>query len=253
MRRILLTLPTPAENLALDEALLDLAEDEGPRTEFVRLWESPEPMVVVGRASRVHQEVHLETCRARAIPVLRRSSGGAAIVAGPGCLMYAVVLSYELRPDLKDIRRAHTYALGRMADALSSRLPGIGAIVIAGTSDLALADTTTGTPRKFSGNSLRAKRTHLLYHGTLLYDFDLSLIETCLRMPPRQPDYRDQRDHTTFVTNLPVTQQTLFEAIRTAWPTSEALADWPELRVKEFVAERFSQESWNLMFGEKEE
>ena len=26
---------------------------------------------------------------------------------------------------------------------------------------------------KFSGNSLRVRRTHLLYHGTLLYDFSL--------------------------------------------------------------------------------
>ncbi len=34
------------------------------------------------------------------IPVLRRASGGAAIVIGPGCLMYALVLSYELRPSL---------------------------------------------------------------------------------------------------------------------------------------------------------
>ena len=107
MHRVELTLPTPAENVALDEALLDWAEEDGPEWEFLRIWESTEPMVVVGRSSRVEHEVDLDACSKRGIPVLRRSSGGAAIVAGPGCLMFAVVLSYQLRPDLRDIRCAH--------------------------------------------------------------------------------------------------------------------------------------------------
>ena len=40
-----------------------------------------------------------------------------------------------------------------------------------GTSDLAIGEL------KFSGNSVRCKRDTLLYHGTMLYDFDLSLID----------------------------------------------------------------------------
>lgn len=96
-------LPTPAENLAFDEALLEWAEENVPDGEFLRLWESPTPMVVVGRSSRVAKEVNEAFCRQENIPILRRSSGGAAIVTGPGCLMYAVVLSYTKRPELKDI------------------------------------------------------------------------------------------------------------------------------------------------------
>ena len=57
MQRLDLTLPTPAENLALDEALLEWAEEERSDREFLRLWEAPQPMVVVGRSSRVHAEV----------------------------------------------------------------------------------------------------------------------------------------------------------------------------------------------------
>jgi lipoate-protein ligase A len=252
MRRLLLTLDTPAENLALDEALLDWAEDEGPAWEFLRLWESPTPIVVVGRSSRVGQEVDQAACAARRIPVLRRSSGGAAIVAGPGCLMYAVVLSYELRPELRDIHRAHTYVLGRLADSLRARQYNA---VPAGTSDLAIrgAGATGGcadtAARKFSGNSMRAKRSHFLYHGTLLYDYDLSLIEACLRMPPRQPTYRGARDHRRFVANLPLDRQSLVEAVLAAWPTTGELDRWPRERVDQLVAERFSRDDWNLVFG----
>lgn len=245
MRSLDLTLATPAENLALDEALLDWAAAEDPAWEFLRLWESPQPIVVVGRSSRVGQEVIERACSERRIPILRRSSGGAAVVAGPGCLMYAVVLSYERHPELRDIGRAHSYILGRLVDGLR---PHVVDVACAGTSDLVLRDESSGVVRKFSGNSLRAKRSHLLYHGTLLYDFDLSLISACLRPPPRQPNYRASRNHAEFVTNLPITRRGLTQAIASAFPSAEQLAAWPQTHVATLVAERFGRENWNLIF-----
>jgi len=95
-----LTLESPAENLALDEALLERAECGTKPLEMLRLWESPQPFVVLGRASRVADEVDQEKCRQLGLPILRRPSGGASVLAGPGCLMYAVILSYQRHPDL---------------------------------------------------------------------------------------------------------------------------------------------------------
>jgi lipoate-protein ligase A len=248
MQRIELTLATPAGNLALDEALLDWAEENDAEWEFLRLWESAQPLVVVGRSSRVHQEVDEAACREANLPILRRSSGGAAIVAGPGCLMYALVLSYKLRPELKDIGRAHACVLDRLAESLGLLLAHVGSISHVGTSDLALVEGFLPR-RKVSGNSMRAKRTHLLYHGTLMYNFDLSLVAQCLRMPPRQPEYRGSRSHADFLTNLPVTRRSIVEAIGRAWPTEGELADWPCDRVAGLVTDRFSQRSWNFEFG----
>jgi lipoate-protein ligase A len=250
MRRLDLTLPTPAENVALDDALLDWAETENPDWEFLRLWESPRPVVVVGRSTRVEQEVDSAACRKRDIAILRRSSGGASIVAGPGCLMYALVLSYQRRPELKDIRRAHANVLNRFAAALNVALAQVGIVAHVGTSDLTFVPVTLPavTQKKFSGNSMRARRTHLLYHGTLLYNFDLPLIETCLRQPPRQPEYRAQRLHAEFVMNLPIARQALVEAVHCAWPTESEVADGPIDRVARLVAERFSRDEWNLEF-----
>jgi lipoate---protein ligase len=263
MRRLVLTLPTPAENVALDEALLDWGEAKDLDWECLRLWEPPRPMVVVGRSTRVDQEVHVDVCRERGIEIVRRSSGGASIVAGPGCLMYAVVLSYKRRPELKDIPRAHSFVLNRNAKQLTAALGGVGTVAHAGTSDLVFVATTLrAVPgespaaagsveqslRKFSGNSLRCRRTHLLYHGTLLYDFDLALVEKCLRLPPRQPDYRQRRAHAEFVTNLPIARESLTEAIDRAWPTQGEVENWPADRVAVLAAERFSRDEWNLSF-----
>ena len=144
MQRLNLTLPTAAENVALDEALLDWAEEAPAGREILRVWESPEPVVVAGRSSRIALEIDTDTCDKLGIPIVRRSSGGAAIVAGPGCLMYAVVLSYAKRPELKDIGVAHRFVLGRLIDALDPLLAEGGVVACGGTSDLALTDRAPG-------------------------------------------------------------------------------------------------------------
>ena len=247
MLRLALTLDTPAENLALDEALLDQAEAAGPTAEFLRIWESPEPLVVLGRSSRVTEEIDAAACAQRGIPILRRASGGAAIVTGPGCLMYAVVLSYDRRPEARGIHPSHRYVLDRLADALRPHAPKVAH---AGTSDLVLlGGDGVHSARKFSGNSLRVKRTHFLYHGTLLYNFDLSLVTACLRTAPRQPEYRRAREHGDFVANLPLGREALEAALATAWPTAGELKDWPREPVAELVRERYRRDEWNLAYG----
>ncbi len=231
-----LTLDSPAENLALDEALLLEAEDAAQSREVLRLWEPRQTFAVLGSSSRYHDEVDIALCRAEGVPVLRRPSGGAAILTGSGCLMYAVVLSFERRPTLQAVDLAHRYVLGRLATAIGRCVPGVHQ---AGTSDLAVGD------RKFSGNSMRCKRRCLLYHGTLLYDFSLEQIGHYLRTPPRQPEYRRERSHGEFVVNLSLDRTALASAVREAFAANEPMAGWPRQRTAQLVAERYGRRDWN--------
>jgi lipoate-protein ligase A len=229
MRHLDLTLPTPEENLALAEAA-----DDGRET--LRLWEFPRPVVVVGRSSRVAAEVRVEACRQLGVPILRRTSGGAAIVAGPGCLMYSLVLGYRFRPALRAVGAAHQSVLGTLAAALAPLTPGIRC---RGISDLAIGET------KVSGNSVRARRGHLLYHGTLLYDFQLELIERLLAMPPRQPGYRQGRPHEGFVGNLPASGPAIRRALVAAWQATELCTAWPREETTQLAAEKYGRRAWN--------
>ncbi|MFO0901436.1 MAG: lipoate--protein ligase family protein [Pirellulales bacterium] len=231
-----LTLPTPAENLALDEALLEEAEDGRGPQRVLRLWESPDFVVVLGRSCRFRDESQWERCQAAGVPVLRRASGGGTVLLGPGCLVYTVLVPYSDRPELQLIERAHQFVLGRLLDALQPHLP---ALTLQGTSDLTLEG------RKFSGNSLRCKRDHLLYHGTLLYDFPLAKVGELLGAPARQPDYRQNRSHVDFVRNLPLDAVTLRSSLIAAWSAMEPLTAWPESRTRQLVAERYAQDAWN--------
>ena len=236
MKLLDLTLASPAENLAVDEALLEQAEAGQSDDDVLRLWESPQPAVIIGRSSRIQEEVDLAACAKESIPVLRRCSGGTSVVIGPGCLMYSVVLSYERNPGLRMVDVAHAYVLGKVADAVKRFVPSA---MFQGTSDLTL------NGRKFSGNSLRCKRDHLLYHGTLLCDFSLDLIGRWLKTPPREPDYRAQRSHIDFITNLPVDPRQLRDALADQWHAKDVLEAWPELLTSQLVTQRYLQPTWH--------
>lgn len=231
-----LTLSDPYADVALDEALLCEAEEHEGRRETLRLWEPACPMVVVGRGSQVAAEVNLEQCRRASATVVRRSSGGAAIVAGPGCLMYSLVLCRGERSDLADVERTHRFVLGTLAEGLAR----LGfAVVREGTSDL------THRGKKFSGNSMRCRRNYVLYHGTLLYRFPIDLIDRLLLMPPRRPAYRGDRPHGQFVANLDADPAALRATVAAAFQAQTPRLDWPRQRTETLVQSRYATDNWN--------
>jgi lipoate---protein ligase len=198
-----------APNLACDQLLRwdeSLIAREEPE-EGVAVWEFDRICVVLGRGSK-STEASQEHCTRDGIPVLQRCSGGASIVAGPGCLMYSVILSLKRLPKLKAIDQAHSYVMGRL---LSSLIELDFKIELQGICDL------TRDGKKFSGNALRYRRDWLLYHGTILYDFPLELISRYLQTPPRQPEYRAGRSHIEFVTNWNVPREEIIAAVLKAW------------------------------------
>lgn len=229
-----LILPTPDENLALDEALL-LSAEAGESGEVLRLWECDRYVVVLGAGCRLSEDVDEAACAADGVPILRRPSGGGTVLLGPGCLLFSLVLSFDRDPALREIQSSYRFILERMAQAFAASLPGT---IMAGTSDLAAGE------RKFSGNSQQRKRTHLLHHGTLLYDFDLERIARYLHPPARQPEYRARRDHGQFVRNLACTVEEARAITRAAWDADRVRLDIPHARVAQLVAEKYSREDW---------
>jgi lipoate-protein ligase A len=228
------TLPTAAENLALDEALL-LAAESGDGGEVLRLWEWPALAVVLGSGGRLAEDVDEAACAADDVPILRRASGGGTVLLGRGCLLYTLVLRYERDPALNDIRSSYRFILGRIGQALTEGTDGAEQ---AGISDLTLAG------RKFSGNAQQRKRSFLLHHGTLLYAFDLALVPRYLREPPRQPKYRGGRAHLAFLRNLPLDGEELKRRLRRAWAANTLAACWPERVVEQLVTEKYASTDW---------
>ena len=230
-----LTLPTPAENLALDEALLESAEQSESHPEVLRFWESPERFVVLGRGSPFRDEVNHTYCRANRIPILRRCSGGATVVAGPGCLMYAVLLDYRKRPELKMLDVAHQFVMERLMKAISQ----LGTNVeMKGTCDLVVDG------RKVSGNALRCKQNFMIYHGTLLTTLAITDISQCLNMPTRQPEYREKRSHDDFLGQIPIETNRLKTSIANQWSANVAMDDWPKDLTRTLATSKYLDDNW---------
>src|SRR6185437_16520108 len=123
MKYIDLTLPTPAGNLALDEALLEWCE-AGDGVELLRFWEPMEPFVVLGYANHAAKEADLEACLAAKIPVLRRCSGGGTVLQGAGCLNYSLILKITEEGPLRGISGTNLFIMERQQVALQELLKG---------------------------------------------------------------------------------------------------------------------------------
>ncbi len=230
-----LTLPTPEENLACDEALLEMCE-RGYDHEILRFWEPSTVFVVLGYSNTASTEIQPEACRSAGIPILRRYSGGGAVVQGPGCLDYTLILRITASSPLSTIAGANEFVMGRQRRALE-RVTG-GRVEVQGHTDLAINSL------KFSGNSQRRKEKFLLFHGVFLLSFDLRLISRFLRHPSREPSYRRGRSHEEFLRNLGISADVVKKSLRNEWGVEETLEHLPGNRIAELVRTRYSSPDW---------
>ena len=249
MKLLDLTLASPAENLACDEALLNWCE-AGDGGEILRFWEPREHFVVVGYANQVKTEVDVAACAEKNVPIFRRCSGGGTVLQGPGCLNYALILQIAVHSPVASISGANQFIMERHRAALESELQSRQtevAIAVLGHTDLALVPRSPApvTPRKFSGNSQRRHKRALLFHGTFLLNLDFPLLNTLLPMPSRQPHYRHERSHSDFLANLQVPAARLKSRLVQAWGATELLNDFPEPEMCRLAAEKYSSAEWN--------
>jgi lipoate---protein ligase len=239
MRLIDLTFPTPEENLAFDEALLNSVE-AGETGEVLRCWESAVPFVVLGVAQPVAGHVLEDACQADGIPILRRCSAGGCVIQGPGSFNYTLVLRYDRHPDAQTIRGSYCYILGRLSAALANR--GIPARHC-GVSDLAIHD------RKISGNAQRRRKHAFLHHGTLLYGPENACMERYLLEPQDRPGYRGPRPHRDFITRLPLGPAALRALVAEAFArpeqTPEPPTDWELQETERLLAAKYRSRDWH--------
>jgi lipoate-protein ligase A len=235
------TCPTIPEDLALDEALLLAAEEDGAGP-LLRLWEPTTYAVILGASGRLDDEVRRDACRADGVGVHRRASGGGTVVLGPGVVNVAVVLPLDLDPRLAAVESAQVLVLERFAAGL--RAIGLP-VTVRGSGDLTVAG------RKVAGSAQRRLRRHVLIHATLLNGLDLPRIARYLAEPRRQPSYREGREHAAFVANLGISAATLREALAAAWGLSGPESSPPAIprdRVRSLVAERYGDPAWTARF-----
>ncbi len=157
----------PAFNLNLEERLL--SGEEGQEGGDILLLYVNSRSVIVGRNQNPAAEVDFAFCYANNIPILKRISGGGAVYHDTGNINYSFITGSggESGSSVldRDFLEPVIAVLGKLGiDAVRGR-----------RKDILLGG------RKISGTAATVKKGRALFHGTLLYDTDLSMLEKALR------------------------------------------------------------------------
>lgn len=238
MRLLDVSFEEPAENLALDELILDSVE-QGRTRSTLRFWECPIRFVVLGTAQELKREVIEEQCLADGVPIMRRCTAGGCVLQGPGSLNFALALSFQEFPEVRSLHPSYAYLLNAIAASL--RACGVPVFRV-GTCDLALDGLL-----KVSGNAQRRRRNAILHHGTLVYRPDYDGMARYLREPELRPDYRGDRDHRAFVGALPLAPDILRHAVCKAFgvtnsPEAPLAAELAATR--QLASDKYSCPAW---------
>ena len=240
---------TPAADLALEEAIHHCVE-EGLSPATWRIWQPSTPAVILGTGQESAREANLEIARSENVPVLRRHSGGGAVVIGPGTINFSAFHPFKHLPGSDTIRGAMYAALApliRLMEQWNLRINK------AGYSDLAVL-CADGTLRKIAGNSQARKRHSVVVHGTLLADPDWERIERLLHFPSSIPDYRAGRGHREFLTSLrecgaPFDLETFTAELAKQLPSDTITSGATEEEIRRadvLLNEKYTRDNWNF-------
>jgi len=150
----------PAFNLALEELLASGSADEA-----VMLWRNA-PSVIVGRNQNTLAEIDPVAVRERNIQVVRRITGGGAVYHDLGNVNYTIAV---------DDRQLDSGSFARNARMIIDVLRKFDVPAeFSGRNDI-LVDG-----RKISGSAKSVLAGRTLFHGTLLFDTDLSVLSQVL-------------------------------------------------------------------------
>ncbi|MFT4690059.1 MAG: lipoate-protein ligase A [Limisphaerales bacterium] len=224
---------TIPQNLAADEWLLEQAAEHG--SGVLRIWSPKETAVVLGRGNSLRAEVSVEACEEDGVDILRRTSGGGAVLLMPQCVCYSIIL--PLHEPGKSLTAVETnqHILSTITKILNSLTTD--RVAIAGDTDLVIGNA------KVAGSAQRRSRDGILFHGVFLLTADVQTIGRYLKMPTRQPDYRQNRDHIEFLHNAPWSRREVTDAFREGWSANEALEPIAPANLQA-LTERHSDLKW---------
>jgi lipoate---protein ligase len=233
-----------AWNIAADEAMLTGCEQGWlGETSILRIWQQRSWAVVLGASGKIRHEVYHERCQQLGIPIARRSSGGGTVLLGPGtfCLSWVRPIS-DFPTDQRGVRELQVQMLTELATPLSR--PDRNIEVIA-AGDWAI------NGMKCAGSAQRRQKSHVLVHASVLNQTDLQMITSLLPEPERRPEYRMNRSHSGFLTNLGLDMTRLHHQVRSLLPDCIEI-DQPSKNLiqltNELADERFRLLEWTDRF-----
>lgn len=172
------------KQLQIEEALLR-ADDRN----WCLLNIGSSPAIVMGISGKSERLVDHVKAKERNLPIIRRFSGGGTVVVDHSTLFVSLICN-------ESCTGVSTYPgpiLEWNASLFDKALKDHGFEAL--ENDYVLHN------KKFGGNAQYLTKKRWLHHSSLLWNYQESLMD-CLLLPPRMPNYRDNRSHHHFLCKL---------------------------------------------------
>ena len=154
-------------------------------------WTPDRLYIVLGLSNQPEISLIAETVVSDQVPVLKRPSGGETVILSPKTLVISILeRSEQLAPSRSYFGRWNRHIIAALENL------GVRNLGLKGISDIAIG------PKKILGCAIYRRMDSLFYHAVLNVSESAITIERYLRHPNREPDYRQGRSHTEFVTSL---------------------------------------------------
>ncbi len=164
---------TAAENMALDEALVEL-KGRGRTPNTIRFLQFSPRTILVGFHQSVAEEVRTEYCALHDIQINRRITGGGAIFFDESQLGWEVICD----KGFFDLRFVNNRLFKTLCDPVITALARWGL-----EADFRPRNDIEIGGRKLSGTGGTESEGAFLFQGTMLVDFDVDTMLRALRIP----------------------------------------------------------------------
>lgn len=157
----------------------------------MELWQPDQVYVVLGRSNQPESSVYLNRVATDEVVLLKRPSGGEAVVLTPATLVVAFADSLDRFPVARRF-------FGWCNTVLLEAFAGMG---IEGLSQRGISDISHNG-MKLVGSSMYKGADRLFYHAVINVAELPGTIAWYLKHPSREPDYRAGRSHEDFIISL---------------------------------------------------
>ncbi|MEZ4742592.1 MAG: hypothetical protein R3B45_09115 [Bdellovibrionota bacterium] len=159
----------------------------------LRIWRPENSVVILGSGNKADLECNLNHCQKDQIEILKRYGGGGTVLLHSGCaiISFGCWVRYHYKNDLYFDKMNSA-----VINCLQSRWPSLRHLTQEGISDIAY------NHQKICGTSLFRSRNYLLYQASILVEDRIDFINRYLSHPTKEPEYRQGKSHSEFLTNL---------------------------------------------------
>ena len=155
------------------------------------VWIPDKIYLILGRSNNVESSLIADKLKKDRIKIFKRPSGGETVVLTPKTLVTSALLISE---EIKNTRKYFKIFNQKIIDILEKK--GINNLSHNGISDVTLNN------KKVLGSAIYRTKGKLFYHSVLNVSQPVSIIDKYIKHPSREPDYRNGRKHSEFVTSL---------------------------------------------------